>query len=209
MGVSRTGTAYVLYTSVGVPGSSPPGRLFAVDIGNASCEQTDFVPGQHGFDLFGMGFAIDDDGMGETLYVGSIKYNGEKSLGLASVSTDKFELTLIGPFSQDLGSEMELTSSDNGQLYAYMLDPGNTGGAIVRIDKATAEILEVTPLPVGQNNAALAFAYWGGDFYLFTSPQGDPNTTITRYRPADGSVTIMGSLAKTVVGAGVTTCKPN
>jgi len=206
MGVSRNGTAYVLYTSQGAPGVTAPGKLFAVSVEDASCVPTDFVPGQHDFDLFGMGFALDDDGMGETLYVGSVKW-GEQSLGLASIDLGSFELTPLGPFSTSITQGLELTSSDDGRLYGYALGASDTGGAIVRIDKTTAEILETTPLSVGTTSSALAFAYWGGDFYIFTSPKGTPTTTITRYRPSDQSVAVVGTLAKTVVGAGVTTCK--
>jgi len=205
MGVSRTGIAFVLYTSLGAPGVTPGGRLFAVSTADASCQPTDFKPGQHDFDLFGMGFAIDDDGKGETLYVGNIEF-GQTSLGLASIALDTFELTPIGPFLPNVGNEMELTSSDDGQLYGYFLDDSNNGGSVARIDKATGKILDSTLLPIGTNNSALAFAYWGGDFYVFTAPSGDPNSTITRYRPSDGSVTVVGTLQKTVVGAGVTTC---
>jgi len=78
---------------------------------------------------------------------------------------------------------------------------------VLRIDKATAEILEETPLPVGGASSALAFAYWGGDFYIFTSPGGP--TTVTRYRPSDGTVVEIATLNETVVGAGVSTCNPH
>lgn len=204
MGVSRTGTAYVVYRPVGAPGANPPGKLFAVDISNANCATTDFVPGQHGFNLFGMGFAIDDNGQGETLYVAASGNPGVPSLGLASIDLASYELTPIAPFSQNPGYRIELTSSDDGQLYGYFLDPNGNGGYVVRIDKATAQILDLVPVAAG-NNDAFAFAYWGGDFYVFTSPLGGP-TTITRYRPQDGSIVKVGSIPQTVVGAGVSTC---
>jgi hypothetical protein len=52
-----------------------------------------------------------------------------------------------------------------------------------------------------------AFAFWGGDFYTFTAPSG--NTLVQRYRPSDGSVVTVSSLAgRQVVGAGVSTCAP-
>lgn len=206
MGVSRSGTAYVLYSTLAAPGVTAPGKLFAVDIEDASCSPTSFEPGQFDFDLFGMGFALDDDGMGETLYVASIKW-GEPSLGLAAIDLDSFVLQPIGPFSTPMEHGMELTSSDDGQLYAYALGTSSSGGAIVRVDKHTAQILETTPLPVGTESSALAFAYWGGDFYMFTSPTGTTQTTITRYSPVSKTTTVVGTLAKTVVGAGVTTCK--
>jgi hypothetical protein len=206
MGVSRTGTAYVLYQPVSLPNSNPPGKLFKVSTTDASCEKTDYVPGQHDFNLFGMGFAIDDDRKGETLYVAANGSVSGTSLGLGSIAVQTtYELTVIGPFSQNPGFRIELTSSDDGKLYGYILDPAGSGGYVVQIDKATAEILEITPIKAGGNNDAFAFAYWSGDFYIFAGPLAGP-TTITRYRPADGSVAVVGTLAETVVGAGVSTC---
>jgi hypothetical protein len=204
MGVGRNGIAYVLYSQLGAPGVTPPGELFAVSVADAACVKTDFVPGQHDFNLFGMGFALDDDGLGETLYVADIKWQ-QGSLGLASINLDNFELSPIGPLEIPLDQGMELTSSDDGQLYGYALDAAN-GGNIVRIDKSTAKVLETTPLNVTSGSSALAFAYWGGDFYTFTAQSNGP-TTITRYSPADASVKVMGTISNTVVGAGVTTCK--
>jgi hypothetical protein len=206
MGVSRTGTAYVVYRPNGLPGSNPPGHLFAVSTADASCEQTSFEPGQLGFNLFGMGFAIDDDLLGETLYVAASGEDGQNSLGLGSIDhLNDFALSFVGPFSENPGNRIELTSADDGQLYGYFIDPQGNGGYIVRIDKTTAEILETTHIDAGGDNSAFAFAYWSGDFYIFTSPLGGP-TTITRYRPTDGTVTKVSTLAKTVVGAGVSTC---
>jgi hypothetical protein len=52
-----------------------------------------------------------------------------------------------------------------------------------------------------------AFAFWGGDFWVFTAPAGD--SRITRFRPSDGSVTtVVDSLGAIIVGAGVSTCAP-
>ena len=55
------------------------------------------------------------------------------------------------------------------------------------------------------NGGSLAFAYWSGDFYVFNG-QGDQTTTVTRYKPSDGSVSVIATLNRTVVGAGVSTC---
>jgi hypothetical protein len=207
MAVSRTGTAYVLYTSLGVPGAVAPGRLFAVSTKDASCQETSFLPGQHGFDLFGMGFAINADQMGETLFVGSSTEgaSGTPPPRLGSIDVSSFDLTEIGAFSGDIGTGPELTSSGDGQLYGYYTSLSGFGGHIIDIDKQTAAVQEIAFIPADITIQAFAFAYWGGDFYVFTSPLGGP-TTVTRYRPSDGSISVVGSLGATVVGAGVTTC---
>jgi hypothetical protein len=195
MGVARSGTAYVIYND---------GQLYQVSTADAACETTDFVPGQQGFNTFGMGFAIDDDKQGETLHVAEINFGGP-SLGLATIDTKTFELDYIGPFSQNPGNAMELTSSDDGKLYGYVLSSSGSGGFVVEINKDTAEILSSVGLSAGSSSSALAFAYWAGDFYIFTS-EGNSSTTVTRYKPSDGSESVVATLNRTVVGAGVTTC---
>jgi hypothetical protein len=194
MGVARTGTAYVIYSD---------GELYEVSTADASCKPTDWIPGEGDFFTFGMGFAIDDDEMGETLHVAEINFQGP-SLGLATIDTETFEMEYIGPFSENPGNAIELTSSDDGKLYGYFLNSNGPGGFVVEIDKSNADIVSSVALPAG-NGGALAFAYWDGDFYIFTS-QGDQTTTVTRYKPSDGSVAEVATLNRTVVGAGVTTC---
>ena len=197
MGVNRKAQAFVVYNN---------GELFLTDVESGACVATDFEIGQSGFVTFGMGFAIDDDMMGESLYVAEISFV-EPPIGLGRIDTNTLELDFIGSFSQTFGNAMELTSSDDGKLYAYNIDESGSGGWLLQIDKATAEILEATFLPIGEGASALAFAYWGGDFYIFTAPQGE-GTTVTRYRPSDGTTTVVATLLEAVVGAGVSTCKP-
>jgi hypothetical protein len=199
MAVSRSGRAYSVYTS---------GELFRINVINASCQATDWVPRFSSFETFGMGYALDDDGLGESLYVTDYDLNGDDdSDGLARLDTTTFELQELGPFSSNPGRVAELTSADDGELYGYFLNR-DTGGTLVRIDKQTAEILEETRLPPPSSpGSALAFAYWNGDFYIFTT--SGAGTDVTRYRPATGEVGIIATLAETVVGAGVTTCDPD
>jgi hypothetical protein len=195
MGVDRLGTAYVVYND---------GQLYRVSTSDASCKPTGWSPGEQGFNVFGMGFAIDDDGMGESLHVAEISFQNP-SKGLGRIDTQSFELDYIGEFSDNPGFALELTSSDDGKLYGYFLDPNGLGGYLVDIDKQTAALNTVTPLPIGSGNSSLAFAYWGGDFYVFTG-DGAQQTKVTRYRPSDGSTEVVGNIPRTVVGAGVSTC---
>ncbi|EYF04090.1 hypothetical protein [Chondromyces apiculatus] len=196
MGVDRRGTAYVVYDD---------GQLYKVSTLDASCEPTPFVPEQHGFRVFGMGFSTNEGGPDETLYVAEINFNGP-SLGLATIDTDSFELSPVGPFSENPGTKVEMTGTGDGHLYGYFMGD-SPGGFVVEIDKQNATILSSTPLPTGSADNALAFAFWGGDFYIFTS-QGGGITVVTRYRPSDGSVEELPSLGATIVGAGVSTCAP-
>jgi hypothetical protein len=197
MSVDRQGTAYVLYND---------GQLYRVSSFDASCEPTSYIPGQQGYNLFGMGFSTNEGGPDETLYVAEINFNGP-SLGLAQIDTDTLDLSYIGPFSENPGWAIEMTGTGDGRLYGYFIDNPGPGGHVVEIDKETGQILSSTPLTVGASTSALAFAFWGGDFYIFTS-LGNGVTDVTRYRPSDGSVQLFTTLTATVVGAGVSTCAP-
>jgi hypothetical protein len=53
-----------------------------------------------------------------------------------------------------------------------------------------------------------AFAFWGGDFYTFTSPT-DVGSVVQRFRPGDGTITSVAEFQPgVIVGAGVSTCAP-
>ncbi|AKT38487.1 hypothetical protein [Chondromyces crocatus] len=197
MGVDRQGTAYVVYNN---------GQLFRASIFDASCETTPFLSGQHGFTLFGMGFATDGAGPEESLYVAEISFQAP-SRGLATIDTQTFELTPIGPFSQNPGNAIEMTGTGDGHLYGYFINSNGTGGHVVEIDKQTATILSSVPLSAGASSGSLAFAFWGGDFYTFTSI-GPNATRVTRYNPADGSTSDFAEIPAVIVGAGVSTCAP-
>ena len=204
MAVDRLGFASVLFSD---------GNLFRVNLLDATCVGTTFAPDQQGFDQFGMGFSKDADGGVDTLYVTDIRYGdggvGLPSKGLAQIDVQSFVLSPIGPYTNSTAPivAMELTGTGDGRLFGYALNDPGSGGRVIGIDKGTAAILSETPLAAGDQSSALAFAFWGGDFYVFTAPGSGP-TTITRYRPADGSETPVGTINDVVVGAGVSTCAP-
>lgn len=196
MGVARDGTAFVVFED---------GALFKVDTSDATCAPTEYAPGQEGFFKFGMGFALEPDRERERLFVAEISFF-EASLGLATLDTETLELDYVGPFSQNLGHVLELTSSSDGSLHGYFLDDAGQGGWVVTIDKETAEIVDATFIARPHGQDALAFAYWGGDFFIFTSPGRE--TTVTRFSPSTGLVRDVARIEAGVVGAGVSTCAP-
>jgi len=104
----------------------------------------------------------------------------------------------------------ELTGTGAGQLFGFYTnpDPTGTGSHIVQIDPSTGVLLMDYPLQVGMPNDAWAFAYWGGVFWVFTSPAPGGQTTVTRFDPVTRSETTATTLGATVVGAGVSTCAP-
>jgi hypothetical protein len=224
MAVDQAGTAYVVYSAPTLANLSPgpgDGALFRVSTATAQCEPTTFVPGQQGFQTFGMGYSQNSTGTGETLYIASDEAAGVPSR-LGSIDTTRFAVHTVGPFPSRVTSA-ELTGTGAGDLFAfYSLNPSPNGpqgsgppSAIGQIDKATGALLSETRLPSVAQGCAWAFAFWGGDFYLFTAPTtgmcisgAPPLSVVTRFRPSDGSLLPITKLGEEIVGAGVSTCAP-
>lgn len=199
MAVDRKGTAYVVFR--------PEGELFKVSTATAACQATTFVPGQNGFVTFGMGFSTNQNGPGETLYVAESNFNGIPSQGLGSIDPATLDLTFITPFSPDLGNAVELTGTGGGRLYGLFIDANLNQSYIASIDKQTGAVTFPVAVPLGANTTSFAFAFWGGDFYVFHAESSGP-TVVSRYSPKDGTLTDVATLPTHVVGVGVSTCAP-
>jgi hypothetical protein len=193
MAVDRKGKAYVVFTD---------GNLFRVSTATAACIATPFTPGQRSFFEFGMGFVSNNGGADETLYVAQNPDRGALSSGLAAIDVADFRLSYIGSFSSPI-ERVELTGTGDGRLFGYA--PSDTGSRIVQIDKSNGDVVAADPVAAGSSSDGFAFAYWGGDFWIFT---GVGSTTVYRYRPGDKSTTAMTGAPAFVVGAGVSTCAP-
>ena len=198
MAVDRKGVAYVVFQDVN--GGRGNGALFRVSTSTAACIATPYRPGQGGIDTFGMGFASNTNGAAETLFVASD--NNVPTLG--AIAIPNFNLSLIGSFNPPL-IRAELTGTGDGRLFGFYQKP--TGSAIAQIDKSNGNVIAESPLPTVDQGTHWAFGFWGGDFYTFTGPGGV--TQVTRFRPSDGSVVVVGQLADEIVGAGVSTCAPS
>ena len=195
MAVDRTGVAFVLFSD---------GNLFRVSTKTAACTPTKYRPRQAGVLTFGMGFAADDQGAGERLFVAADTTTSTR--GLAYID-DAFVLNPISPFTPDI-AQAELTGTGDGRLFAFYQRTGITS-AIGQIDKGNGVVLAETPLPGVEQGNSWAFAFWGGDFYTFTAPQG-ASSIVTRIRPSDNSVRQVATFTGQgrIVGAGVSTCAP-
>ena len=196
MAVDHTGTAYVGYGD---------GRIFRVNTVTGACQSTAFVPGEQGFQRFGMGFTGGGVTGGETLYLAQ---NVNTNAALGSIDTTTFALRIVGAFSPPLGSP-ELTGTGAGDLFAFYA-VGTDDSAIGQVDRATARLIAQSPLPGVAQGRGWAFAFWGGDFYTFTAPSTSPGSVVHRLRPSDGSITQVATLPDedVVVGAGVSICAP-
>jgi hypothetical protein len=193
MAVTRSGIAFAGFLD---------GTLFEVSTANAACKATTYQPDQDSFNTFGMGYVGNADG-GETLYVAGNADDGGISRGLGAIDTTLFQLDFIAQF-QPTQQSCELSGTGGGQLYGFC--PLAHASLINDIDPATAQIISSHQLLAGAGANAFAFAFWGGDFWIFTAGTG--NSTITEYDPVAQTETNVGVAPLQIVGAGVSTCAP-
>lgn len=198
MAVSQDGTAYLNYSD---------GALYRVNVRNASCQATTFVP-PAGWTRFGMGFKPETSvSVNETLYIA-----GSGSQGLARVDVQTMQTTLIGAFSGVATGAAELTGTADAELFGYFL-PSGTGGAmrVAKINPAngvTSGERDFPELMVNLMAFAYAFSAWGTEFYLYTS-SGAALSTVTKYVPATNQSLVHMDAAQVgirIVGAGVSRC---
>lgn len=199
MAVDREGIAYIVYDN---------GELFRVSTATTACVATDFRANQQGVSTFGMGFASNQGGPAETLFIASDTATTSR---LGRIEIPSFDLDLVARFPDDV-ARAELTGTGDGRLFAFyakndVLGNQVAGSFIGQIDKRTGDVVAESYLPSVDQGNAWAFAFWGGDFYTFTSLRGGA-ATVTRFRPSDGSVEEVATLPTPIVGAGVSTCSP-
>lgn len=200
MAVDRQGVAYVLFAD---------GEIFRVSTLTASCKPTSFVsdPGLFA-QTFGMGFSANKDDPGETLFIaGANLGNPGATSTLGTIDPTQFKLSPIAPMSKPIGNP-ELTGTGDARLFAF--GPDAPTSHLAEIDKATAQVKSDVLIDLQQSNiSAWAFAFWGGDFYFFSSEQ-QGFSVVHKYTPG-GSTTppAVAQINLTIVGAGVSTCAPS
>jgi hypothetical protein len=198
MAVDRNAQAWVVFTD---------GSLARVDTKTAHCTPTGFVPGQSGFTTFGMGFSSNTAGSeAETLFVSDSSLNGGGStLGLATIDVQTLKLTPVGKYDK-ITARAEMTGTGDARLF------GAFEGApyiVAEIGKSDAKILSQAPqmgVSASAGSSNFAFAFWGGDFWLFVGP--GTKTDVFQYKPATGKTDKVQSTSAVIVGAGVSTCAP-
>jgi hypothetical protein len=211
MSVDRAGIAWILYVTV-VPliGTYLSAELFKVDTKDGSCTATGYQPAQQGMEEFGLGFVSDAAGSAaETLFIsGGAGPNAAGGFGATNLGTlDTATLTVSkGASIQGRG---ELAGTGLGTLWAFFPDAtGTSMPRISQLDKSTAAESHTLQLSkLAGSPQAWAFAYWGGDNWVFLRRLAEPATTVYRVQP-DGTVTSLATTDRTIVGAGVSTCAP-
>lgn len=207
MGVSRKGRAWVQYVD---------GDLYTVDLKDpgSACKDPGFAAGHPKFPNFGMAFVTNDaSDHCDRLYAHSgispdLEGPGVGALGVVDPQT--LVLSEIAAIDQAWG---ELTGTGDGRLFAFQ----GAGSTWIReYDKATGAALGTWPLPGLASPGAFAFAYWGGDFYLFATEyqdfEGPSRVLHLDFDGSDGNGVALTTLVEKapirIVGAGVSTCAP-
>jgi hypothetical protein len=199
MAVDRNAVAWVL---------AQDGTIVRYDINAKTCTPTTYAVNQHDFDTFGMGFSADSAGStSETLFVSDSELTMASTGGLAKIDTSALALTPVALYDQGFnGRRAEMTGTGDGRLFAAF---EGTPYVVAEIDKTTANIISQapqTPINYPPDSSNFAFAFWGGDFWLFVGPGA--TTDVFQYQPSNGMTTKRETEQFEIVGAGVSTCAP-
>lgn len=197
MSVDRSATAWVLYSS---------GEIFKVNTQTLACTRTNFAQ-SNGFQNFGMGFVSNAPGADvDTLFIaGGPPMTGlNDNATLATLDVSSLNVTTIGQMT----GWPELTGTGDAKLWGFFPDAVNP--RVSQLDKSSGA--EGKSFPLSQLSGqpmAWAFAFWGGDFWIFLQRATDPNTQVWHLKSSDGSVTsVIDATGRSIVGAGVSTCAP-
>lgn len=214
MAIDRDAVAWVNYFDPSAAAGAVGGVIFRVNTSDASCASAAPINLPAGWTQLGMGFSTSGAGAtDETLFVAGTRSGAARmSPGLGRIDMAAPGLVPVGPFSGALmGYNAELTGTGDGRLYGFFT---TTPVQVAQVDRSSGAILDTQPLPAVESPADWAFSFWGGAFYLYTSPDQRTSpgrtTNVTRYRPSDNSVdtAYMTNIGFRIVGAGVSTCAP-
>jgi hypothetical protein len=219
MAVDRQGHAYVAYydeAALAQGLTPPPANIYRVNLNTAACVPTAYVPSQL-FQSFGMAFVANDVGVDETLFIASnnaVSVTSAPPSVLGAINEATLALNPIGMFTPQVIAA-ELTGTGDGRLFAFWAPGGlnSVGSAVAEIDKTNAHVIGQASLPAVEQGGGWAFAFWGGNFYLFTNPGGgaagsSTTSIVQKYDPSTGAVVQIATYPLTIVGAGVSTCAP-
>lgn len=202
MAIDRKGFAWVRHTD---------GSLWKVNTTSLQCTATTYAApaDTEAFFKFGMGFSTASQGGSyEQLFL-----SDNAGAGLGRLDLTSFKRSFIGPYTGELvGKTCELTGTGDGKLYGFFV---TTPAQIAEISKGTGDIVHADVLTGVVPGDAWAFSFYAGDFYVYTHvapgsvPRADDGSDITRFRPRDGSITVVKpKVGFKIVGAGVSTCAP-
>lgn len=202
LAIDRFGIAWVNYVD---------GSVHRASIVDGTCQKVGrFVP--EGFKTAGVAFATDpSDKTNESLFAVGCEqgatHGDDTGYGLLRGSVEGDVYHAKGDVLTGLGAECgHLTGTGDGRLFGFFV---NREIEMAQIDKATGALSGRLRVPVTVLGEHYTFAFWGGDFYFFTAPQGR-STSVTRYQAStDGAFTnLIDDVGFRVVAAAVSTCAP-
>ena len=144
--------------------------------------------------------------VGETLFVagGSGDPLASPTSNLSTINTSTMTPFNIGTVE----GWPELTGTGNAELWGWF--PDESAPRVEQINKANGAAIKTYPLPtLAGTPAAWAFAFWGGDFWIFLMKGFETSTTVYQIDGTNGSIKgTTPASGRTIVGAGVSTCAP-
>ncbi|RMG94671.1 MAG: hypothetical protein D6705_15600 [Deltaproteobacteria bacterium] len=210
MAIDREGNAWINYYEV----TSQTGKMFKAPLWALDqCEELPYVNPNQSWWLLGMGYAVTDPQSScDELFV----YRSDRYLEYPNFSPGGSQLgryddvahviDVIGDAAYPVA---ELTGTGDGRLFGFAAVSQGTA-KLVEFDKDTAAEKASQNLSIDITNA-FAFAFWGGDVYLFTetSPlSGVSKVTRLDYDGNEGGglSTYNPNTGIHIAGAGVSTC---
>ncbi|MGF1468313.1 MAG: hypothetical protein ACFCGT_19500 [Sandaracinaceae bacterium] len=164
MAIDPKGNAFIL--------DVPSRRMQVLDVNALGpCEDSGFVPTVREIPLFGMSFVLEDvetqcAGLFGQSYDGEGRFEEGDAIGrLVAIEGDPLRMRILGATDFNGG---ELAGTGDGRLFAFA---GSRPAKLVEYDRTDATVRSVLELPgVSQTNAS-AFAFFGGDIFIFTEAE--------------------------------------
>jgi len=217
MAIDRSGQAWVNYITLDGSGAVVGGAIYRVSVLDASCDVGSMFALPKAWMRIGMGYSTDSStAKTETLFIASTSGTSH-NLGRLDVATKAVApLGSFVPQNPFASLNAELTGTGDARLYGMFIQVSagaNRPSPIVGlIDKSSASAESPVDMSGVEAPNAWAFSFWGGHFYLYTSPWHDPTRTsnVTDFDPVSGNIdaSYMGNVGFNIVGAGVSTCAP-
>lgn len=217
MAVDREGNAWISYRDHAV---------YKVNVSGGDCVATGLTIPQVGAGVSKMGMAFVKNGDGsESLYVSGLGLDGVATAtspggivepfassggALIRANDAKTGFARVGAYRGELAtSVVSLSGTGDGQLWSLLFSNAST---LIKIDAQTGAVspgINVQLPPDAQYTFGDAFAFWGGDMYVFQSGLTHPSR-VARVNPVTGEAKIVVADAGPflAIGAGVSTCAP-
>ncbi|MGE3456421.1 MAG: hypothetical protein AB7O24_15030 [Kofleriaceae bacterium] len=188
-------------------------KLYQVDVNSMACTSTTFAEDLADMNELSIGFSMDGPGATtESLFLASGKYLGASgTMSIAKLDQTTMAATHLGA----LDGPVALTGTGSGELWAWYHPPSladlEIEPRIALIDKASGSELKTFDLgELGAGDYVLgAFAFWGGDFWLFSRDDTAETSYVFQVDGATGAIKdTVPSPYYAIMGAGVSTCAP-